>query len=268
MDLGAYFARIAFTSGFGPDLETLTALHCLHANAIAFENLDVQFGKTLTTDVAPAYEKLVMRRRGGWCYEQNGVFGWALGEIGFDVVRVSAGVNREVGGDAQLGNHLCLLVTLEGCLWLADVGFGGSLKGPLRVEAAGRRDAPYDIGLKRAPDDYWRFWESDGGEPISFDFRAASADEAHLSAKCAELQQSPASPFVQNLVVQRRQGEKHICLRGRVLSETRANVRRVMQTPRELVETLRTRFELDAPEAAELWPAICARHRALGLSEL
>jgi N-hydroxyarylamine O-acetyltransferase len=267
MDLGAYFTRIGFTSAFGPDLATLTALHHLHARAIPFENLDVQFGRRLTTEVAPAFEKLVTRRRGGWCYEQNGVFGWALAQIGFELFRVSAGVNRVTGGDAQMGNHLCLLVILEGRTWLADVGFGGSLESPLRLEAAERRDAPYNIGLERAPNDYWRFWDSDGGEPFSFDFRASPADEEQLSAKCAQLQQSPTSPFVQNLVVQQRQGAKHFCLRGRVLSETGANVRRVLRSSRELVEVLQTRFQLDAPGAADLWPAICARHRALGLSE-
>src|SRR5580658_8831381 len=66
----------------------------------------------------------------GWCYELNGVMGWALQEIGFEVMRIGAGVMRVQAGDAQLGNHLCLLAYLDQP-YLFDVGFGGSLAEPL-----------------------------------------------------------------------------------------------------------------------------------------
>lgn len=267
MDISAYFARIGFDGSPKPDLATLDALHRRHAGAIPFENLDVQLGRTGTTDIAPAFEKLVTRRRGGWCYEQNGLFGWVLGQIGFDVVRIGAGVTRETAGDSQMGNHLCLLVRLDDAEWLADVGFGNSLAAPIRLEKTERHDAPYRLGLTPLADGHWRFWDSDGGAPTSFDFRAEPADEARLSAKCEELRVSPASPFVQNLVAQRRQGDRHFTLRGRVLSETGAGAKRVLQSAAELVETLRTRFDLDVPEVADLWPAICARHQVLGLPE-
>jgi N-hydroxyarylamine O-acetyltransferase len=267
MKLSAYLDRIGFDGPAKPDLATLIAVHRRHANAIPFETLDVQLGLSLTTDVAEAFDKLVTRRRGGWCYEQNGLFAWALGEIGFDVVRLSAGVNRETAGDAQLGNHLCCLVRLKGADWLADVGFGGSLEAPLRLEAAERRDTPYTVGLKPVADGYWRFWESDGGEPFGFDFRLETADEVLLSVKCDDLRVNPSSSFVQNLVVQRRQGDRHFTLRGRVLSETGTGFKRVVQSPGELIEVLRTRFDLDVPEAAGLWPRICERHQALGLPE-
>src|SRR6185312_1179403 len=130
MNLAAYFARIGFEDDAQPDLRTLTGLHRLHAAAIPFENLDVQLGRKLTIDVSEAYDKIVMRKRGGWCFEQNGLFGWALREIGFDVARATAGVMRETLGDVQMGNHLCLLVQLDRP-YLADVGFGGSLAAPL-----------------------------------------------------------------------------------------------------------------------------------------
>jgi N-hydroxyarylamine O-acetyltransferase len=267
LDLSAYLARIGFSFPPRADLATLNALHRLHANAIAFENLDVQLGNKLTTDVSSAFEKLVTRRRGGWCYEQNAVLGWALTQIGFEVVRVSGGVMRETKGDAQMGGHLCLIVTMEGVPWLADVGFGNSLKAPMALEITERRDQPYDVGLKRLDDGYWRFWDRDGGEPFSFDFRAEPADESLLSAKCQEQQTNPASPFVQNLVVQRRRDNRHFTLRGRVFSETGAGIERTLQSPAELVDVLQTHFDLDVREAAHLWPAICARHRALGLQE-
>ena len=54
-------------------------------DAVPFENIDIQLGRSLTISVEDAFEKIVERGRGGWCYEQNGLFGWALSEIGFDV---------------------------------------------------------------------------------------------------------------------------------------------------------------------------------------
>jgi N-hydroxyarylamine O-acetyltransferase len=267
MDISAYLARIGVDGRLRPDLTTLDLLHRRHAEAIPFEDLDVQLGRAGTTDVAAAFDKLVTQRRGGWCYEQNGLFGWALSQIGFDVVRLGAGVSRESAGDAQMGNHLCLLVRLDGAEWLADVGFGNSLAAPIRLGTAARRDAPYTVGVGPAGDGYWRFHDNDGGAPSGFDFRAEPADEARLSAKCQELRTSPASPFVQNLVVQRRQGDRHFTLRGRVLSETGVAGKRILASADELVEVLRARFDLDVPEAAGLWPRICDRHRTLGLPE-
>ncbi|MBW8881092.1 MAG: arylamine N-acetyltransferase [Asticcacaulis sp.] len=267
MDLSAYLARIGFDGPVRPDLPTLKVVHLRHGNAIPFENLDVQLGQPGTTDLALAFDKLVTRRRGGWCYEQNGLFGWALGQIGFEVMRVSAGVARETAGDGQMGNHLCLLVRLEDGVWLADVGFGHSLETPLRLETAERRDAPYTLGLSLTDDGYWRFRDSDGGAPSSFDFRPEPAGEDLLSAKCHELGVRSSSPFVQNLVVQRRQGDRHFTLRGRVLSEAGVGTKHILHSPDELVDVLRTRFDLHVPQAADLWPAICARHEALGLPE-
>jgi N-hydroxyarylamine O-acetyltransferase len=265
MKLANYLARIGFAGEPRPDFATLTAIHRLHANAIAFENLDVQLGRKLTTDVEAAFDKIVRRRRGGWCYEQNGLLGWALGAIGFDVTRVAAGVMRESAGDSQMGGHLCLIVQLGGQRWLCDVGFGGSMTGPLALEAGERRDEPYAIGLRESGDGYWRFWESDGGAPFSFDFRDIPADESLIAAKCVYQQTNEASPFVQNLVVQLRAGDTHASLRGRVLSETGSEREHKLESADEFVALLRSRFTLDVPETADLWPAICARHEALGL---
>ena len=71
------------------DLATLKALHRAHLLAIPYENLDVQMGRRRTTSPAEAYEKIVGEKRGGWCYEMNGTFGWALKEAGFKVTRLA-----------------------------------------------------------------------------------------------------------------------------------------------------------------------------------
>jgi N-hydroxyarylamine O-acetyltransferase len=167
---------------------------------------------------------------------------------------------------------LCLLVCLDQ-RYLVDVGFGGSLAEPLPLRVLEREDRPYRLGLSELDDGYWRYAEMAHGDAdaFSFDFRAAPADEALLGRKCQFLQIDPASPFVQNLVVQRRAADTHLSLRGRVLEtiHTTHVDKKLLNSEDELVATLRDGFDLDAPEAATLWPSICARHEALfaGTSE-
>jgi N-hydroxyarylamine O-acetyltransferase len=263
--LSTYLDRIGFRGNARPDLETLQALQRLHVHSIPFENLDVQLRRPVSLDLDACYAKIVERRRGGWCYELNGVFGWALREIGFAVTRVSAGVMRERAGDEQLGNHLCLLVQLD-TPYLVDVGFGGSLTQPLRLEACEHDDSPYGITLATLSGGYWRFTERTyDPTPFSFDFKAEQANEQRFREKCTYLQTSEESTFVQNLVVQRRAGLMHLSLRGRVFATLHASHEEkvLLNSPDELVATLKERFDLDLPEAATLWPAICARHEKL-----
>jgi N-hydroxyarylamine O-acetyltransferase len=75
----------------------------------------------------------VTRRRGGWCYEMNGLMDWALREIGFKVTRMAGGVMRASVGDGVVGNHLVLKVDLDRP-YLADVGFGDGLVEPIPIE--------------------------------------------------------------------------------------------------------------------------------------
>lgn len=265
MEFSAYFDRIGYSGPTTPDLATMEALMRAHIAAVPFENLDVQLGNPVTTALPAIFAKLVGRRRGGWCYENNGLFGWALGEMGFAVRRISAGVMRVAHGDTALGNHLALIVTIDGREWLADVGFGGTLAAPIPLASGTHLQPPFAVGLAEAGG-YWRFEERYGGEDaFSFDFLAGAADEALLARQCEALQSAPDSIFVQNLVVQQRQGETHLTLRGRVLMERgpKGEGKRMLSSADEFVAALRDRFGLDLPEAAGLWDKVCARHAEL-----
>ncbi|MEG3179364.1 arylamine N-acetyltransferase family protein [Sphingomonas sp. LT1P40] len=235
--------------------------------SVPFENLDVQLGRTLGISLDAAFDKIVTRRRGGWCYEQNGLLGWALAQIGFDVQRTHAGVRRAEMGDAMLGNHLTLIVALDGQLWLVDAGFGGSQAKPIPL-SKGNHDHPrYALTLARTDDGYWRFSEHAAGSAsgISFDFRDEPADETLLVDQCVWQQSSPHSNFTLNLVAQRRIGDRHIALRDRAFTETTAQgrSRHLLNNANALVAALRDTMDLDLPEAAGLWPRVAARHSAL-----
>lgn len=249
-----------------PTAETLAGVMRAHVATIPFENIDVQLGRPTSRALPDIFAKLVDRRRGGWCYEQNGLLGWALGRIGFAVTPLAGGVMRLAAGDAALGNHLALLVDLDDGPWLVDAGFGGSLAAPVRLVAAEHRHAPYQLSLAQLDDGYWRYEEEVEGKPFSFDFRAAPGDAGLLDAHHARLQAAPDSPFVLNLVVQRRLGDRHLSLRGRVLTELGPDgqtEQTLLADADALVGTLATRFGLDVPEIAACWPAICARHTAV-----
>lgn len=129
MRLGDYFERIGWSGAAAPTLDSLDALLRAHNHNVPFENLDVQLGNTLTTRDEDAYDKIVNAGRGGCCYEQNGLFGWALSQIGFDVQRIAASVMRASRGAVSRASHPALLVSLPhaDARWLVDVGFDGIL---------------------------------------------------------------------------------------------------------------------------------------------
>jgi N-hydroxyarylamine O-acetyltransferase len=262
-----YLKRISYDGNVAPSLSVLEALLAHHVQSVPFENLDVQLGTKLTTDPAAAYEKIVRGQRGGWCYEQNGLFGWALAEIGFDVTRVAAAVMRIERGDVASANHLCLLVKTADAdqTFLVDAGFGGSMIAPIPLAESDHQQAPFHIGLRKTDDGHWRFWEDLGKGEFSFDFQAEAADEDALSDKCDFLQTDPSSGFVQNLVAQLRLPDQHKTLRGRVFSvATSSGIdTRTLDSADELLAVLHEEFRLNVPAVRNLWPRIEERHAEL-----
>jgi N-hydroxyarylamine O-acetyltransferase len=265
MDLQTYFQRVDYHGKSRPTLAALSALQQSHVCSVPFENLDVQLGQSLTIDIDAAYEKIVVNGRGGWCYEQNGLFGWALSQIGFEVTRLSASVMRQRNGEASAASHLCLMVSIPDDrkqTYLVDVGFGGSMITPIELAESEFNQPPFRLGLRRLEDGHWRFWEDIGRGEFSYDFLVEVADESALSKKCSHLQRDPTSSFVLDLVVRLRLPEQHKALRGRILKIATATgiSKKTLQSSSELVETLKTEFRLDVPEVNDLWPRVVARH--------
>lgn len=135
MDLDRYLARIELSAAPPPSPEGLALLQQAHRFAIGFENLDIQRGHGVAIDSASVFDKLVVRGRGGYCFEQNRLFADTLSALGIDnrplLARVRLGL---APGTVPPRTHVCLLVTLNGRAWLADAGFGGSNLPPLPLE--------------------------------------------------------------------------------------------------------------------------------------
>ena len=260
MKLTDYLARVHFSGSPRPDLATLRQLHHLHLRHIPYENADVQLGTPLNFDIDRIFDKLVHARRGGWCYEMNGLLGWALDAIGFSVRRMSGAVNRASEGDRQLGNHLLLEVDL-GEPWLADVGLGDGLREPVPIREGKWRQRGLTYRLERLPDGYWRFHNHAHSAVTSFDFRHAAADETELSNKCGWLQSAPESPFRMVFIAQRF-GADHIDVQlGKVASRIEAGGKtsREIDTLDAFHGHLRDTFGLDV-DLSPVWPEICAAH--------
>lgn len=137
VDVVAYLTRIGFRGTPDVDLASLTALQEAHLATVPFENLDVVARTPVRVDVEWSLDKIVARRRGGWCFEVNGAFAALLSRLGFDVRLLGAAVLLD--GPNQVIDHLTLEVTLDRP-YLVDVGFGESFTRPLDLHTSGPQD--------------------------------------------------------------------------------------------------------------------------------
>src|SRR5437016_7551475 len=98
MDTNAYLERIGYRGRIRPNLDVLRGLHRKHLLSIPFENLDIHLGRPIILSKNAFYDKIITLRRGGFCYELNGLFATLLDEMGFKVSMLSARVARKSGG--------------------------------------------------------------------------------------------------------------------------------------------------------------------------
>jgi N-hydroxyarylamine O-acetyltransferase len=255
-----YFARVGYRGGRDTSLATLRSLHRAHLLTITYENLDIHLGRRLTLDPDAIFDKLVDERRGGWCFEMNGLFGRVLETLGFEVRYLSGAVGRATHGWRAQGNHLVLLVTLDRP-WIADVGFGDGFLTPLPLEPGNYRQDFLQYRVSR-DGPRWRMDNHPYGGADGFDFTLTPRTFDAFAAACHELQTSPESSFVKTTVCERFTPHGLVMLRGAVLKEvTAAGVTTEVLADAEAFErVLRERFDLVLPEARALWPRIWERH--------
>ena len=161
--------------------------------AVPFENLDIHLGVPNVLDPDHVYDKIVRRRRGGWCFELNGLFALLLERLGFTVTRYSAAV---VASDPPFPDfaHLTLRVDLERP-WLCDVGFGDSFTLPLRLDEPGDQPGEgHTYRLERSGD---RVTLSQDERP-QYVFDLAPREMHEFGEMCTYLQTSPESFFTRS----------------------------------------------------------------------
>ncbi len=245
MDLRAYLDRIAYSAPTEPTLDVLRALHRHHMLAIPFENLDIPLKREIRLEPPRIYTKMVRRRRGGFCYEHNGLFAWALREIGFELDMLSGRVARGDGGYGPEFDHMLLLVRVEGERWIADVGFGDSFVEPMRLDT---REPQVDRGLEyqivREGENHLLLRREDGRLEKKFLFNLTPHEFADYAGMCVYHQTSPHSTFTYRRVCSKATPTGRITLTGTAFIETDAGKRleREITSDEDFERMLRVRF--------------------------
>lgn len=125
VNLSAYFARIGYFGSQRANLETLNALIAHHVQTIPFENLDILQNRAISIDPAAVEDKLVHRRRGGYCFEHNTLLLNVLESLGFQVSALGARARYQLPPDVRRPRtHMFLRVEIDGASYLVDGGFG------------------------------------------------------------------------------------------------------------------------------------------------
>ncbi len=204
MNIKAYLERINYHGSLAPTAETLRELQVAHLLAVPFENLSIHHKQPIVLEDDALFIKIVERRRGGFCYEANGLFAALLRALGFDVAMLSAGVANKEGGFGPDFDHMTLMVTLEQ-RWLVDVGFGDSFREPLLLDerseqVQGRRayqfvpDGAHLILMQRDDGDEWK---------AQYRFTLQPYEYADYDEMCRYHQTSPQSHFTRARVCSR-----------------------------------------------------------------
>ncbi|XP_038556845.1 arylamine N-acetyltransferase, pineal gland isozyme NAT-10-like [Micropterus salmoides] len=149
MNLEEYFKRIGFHGSYDKlDLATLKLIHKQHVMSVPFENLSIHCGERITMDLEVIFNKIVRSSRGGWCLENNFLFGWVLRKMGYDTTMLSSRVFNSILNDfSPLDSHLINKVVIDGKAYVADVSFGVSSQVREPLELVSGKDQPQAGGV-------------------------------------------------------------------------------------------------------------------------
>ncbi len=246
MNIKAYLERINYHGSLAPTAETLRELQVAHLLAVPFENLSIHAGQPIVLDDEALFTKIVAGRRGGFCYEANGLFAALLRALGFDVRMLSAEVANAEGGFGPAFDHMALMVSLEQ-RWLVDVGFGDSFLEPLRLDeqseqAQGR--GAYRILPRGA---HFILMQRDDGDKwtAQYRFTLQTYTYADYALMCRYHQTSPQSHFTRARICSRATPEGRVTLsemRFITTTEKGGREERTLTSEEEYASVLRERF--------------------------
>lgn len=198
MDLRACLSRIGYGGPRKPNLATLTALQEAFLRTVPFENLDIHLGRPIILDTERFHAKIVDERRGGFCYECNGLFHAMLQTMGFEVRYLAAAMLLERSVPMDFG-HMALLVRLDQD-YLVDVGNGQSCRLPLRMDGGNRitsEGVDYEVGAFEGG--YALYYRAAGDDwKPHFRFTTTPRDLGEFAELCAWHQTSPRSRFTRH----------------------------------------------------------------------
>lgn len=264
MDLDGYFERIGYQDSPAWGLQSLRRIVFAHATAIPFESLDALAGTPISLDLDRIVEKLVRRRSGGYCFEQNALLATVLRELGFEVDELSARVwYNTPDGATPPRTHVFLAVTINDTRWLADCGIGGSTPtGLMRLDQLGdnqdmlgevRRIVPLEGGL--VPSFMHQVLYGDQWMDV-YEFTGETMPKIDQEMGSWWTSTHPNSKFRKNLIVAilNRDGTRYSIVNNEFLHRRSSEIlkRTKIKSLDQLRHLLRERFGLELPKAAKV----------------
>ncbi|XP_062841888.1 arylamine N-acetyltransferase, pineal gland isozyme NAT-10-like [Trichomycterus rosablanca] len=256
MDVEKYLARIGCSPPCPPTLETLRLLHLNHLLSVPFEDLSIHSGEKVHLHLPSIYQKIVLHQRGGFCYENNGLFSWLLAQLGFQVEILAAQVrNRFTKAYGPPFDHLIMMVTLDGHRWLCDVGFGSGFQLPLSLETDSPQIQSHGVYRVRAhadlffmemlsESDMMKNPEEEGSWVELYKFTLKSCQREDFQAMCEYHQSSVSSIFFCKSLCTMLLPTGRITVMGRTLHTT--------QLPDEQGLPAKTKRDLSDEEITEI----------------
>ena len=247
MDIKQYLERITYVGPIGPTLKVLSDLQMFHLLNVPFENLDIH-NKT-RIDLTNLFDKIVTRRRGGFCYELNGLFYELLVQIGFTVKMVSARAYDGKGNYGAEFDHMALIVEIMDDRYLADVGFGEFLFFPIKLELNKEISDPRGVFKIGIFDEFYQVVEkknSDGSFIPEYIFSEKERRLEEFNEMCNYHQTNIASHFTQKRICSLPTANGRITLTGNILKITENGEvsERVLNKEEEVTQELWNHFRI------------------------
>ena len=198
MEKHNYLNRINFIEKAArPNLDNLKLLQRLHLLHVPFENLDLHWKRKINLDVEKFHRKIIPEKRGGFCYELNGLFYELLNEIGYKSKMISARVKNKNGIFGAEFDHLAILTEIAGEEYLVDVGFGDFSAEPLKfVTDVEQKDANGTFLIRKYDEEYFEVAKKDGKNWKSeYIFKDLKRDLSEFAEMCEFHQTSTESHF-------------------------------------------------------------------------
>ena len=252
MDIHAYLERIDYHGSLEPTAESLRALQVAHLLTVPFENLSIHAREPIVLDDDALFTKIVANRRGGFCYEANGLFAALLRALDFDVAVLSAEVANAAGEFGPNFDHMTLMVTPPGSMniaqrWLVDVGFGDSFLEPLLLDERGEQrqgsrayqivsEGEHLVLMQRVEGEEWK---------AQYRFTLQPHEFADYAEMCRYHQTSPDSHFTKARICSRATEDGRITLSDMRLittSKSDGRVERTLASEAEYADVLCEQF--------------------------
>ncbi|WP_095079260.1 arylamine N-acetyltransferase [Pseudomonas sp. Irchel s3h17] len=253
-DIELYLQRLGYAAPPAPTLETLRALQLRHTSTFVFENLSPLARIPVQLDLESIQRKVLHEGRGGYCYELNNLYMTLLQHLGYEVRGITGRVVMNAPEDAWAARtHRLTLLTLDGVRYITDVGFGGMVPtAPLLLDTDEEQATPHEpYRITRDGDSYTLRARVAGEWRAMYVFDLQRQGDIDYEIGNWYVSTHPQSPFLQRLMAARTgEGVRRTLNNGSFAIHHMggASERREICDPDELIELLRSEFELRVPE--------------------